>query len=96
MNRSRMDNLGSRLHELLADIETLLDAGAEAAGEAGGKASDTARDSLGRVRQHLKAAQEEVSGRAREVDRAIHDNPWKAIAAVGVAAFLAGVLVSRR
>lgn len=92
MNRSSIGEFGQKLHELLAEAEKLLDAGAAKADGA----QDAATDALRRAREHLRAASEEIAGRARAVDRAVHENPWRAIAATGLIAFLLGMLVRRR
>lgn len=92
MNESRMNSLTSRLIELLKEVDQLLESGATKAGEA----PDAAIDALHRAREHLRRAGDELRGRARAIDRAVHENPWKAIAATGLVAFLLGLLVRRR
>jgi ElaB/YqjD/DUF883 family membrane-anchored ribosome-binding protein len=92
MNEPRMNSLASRLGELLKEVDQLLESGAAKAGEA----PDAAIDGLHRAREHLRRAGDELRGRARAIDRAVHENPWKAIAATGLVAFLLGLLARRR
>lgn len=92
MSTKPVESFSARLHDLLAETEKLLDSGTSRAGDV----QDAATDALHRARKHLHAAYDEVSGKAREIDRAVHDNPWRAIAATGLIAFLLGMLVRRR
>jgi ElaB/YqjD/DUF883 family membrane-anchored ribosome-binding protein len=85
MKAASIEELSIHLRQLLADAEELLAASA-----------GNARESLAEARDHLKGAEEAVSNRARAVDRAVHLNPWPAIVATGVVAFLVGMLVRRR
>ena len=100
MNESRTDSLAARLAELLKDVDQLLESGAAKAHEVKDAAQDAAQDavhdSLHRAREHLRRAGDELRGRARAIDQAVHENPWKAIAATGLVAFLLGLLVRRR
>jgi ElaB/YqjD/DUF883 family membrane-anchored ribosome-binding protein len=89
MSHPKIDDLASALHELLRDAESLL-------GDRASEGIDSARESLEKARDHLRAAQEEVAKHARTVDRAVHDHPWKAMLATGIAGFLLGMLVRRR
>jgi ElaB/YqjD/DUF883 family membrane-anchored ribosome-binding protein len=87
-----MDSLAADLRSLLSDAEALL---REARDGAGDKLS-AARESLGKACEHLRHAESELGKHARAVDRIVRDNPWKAILATGVVAFLLGLLVRRR
>jgi ElaB/YqjD/DUF883 family membrane-anchored ribosome-binding protein len=87
-----MEKISSRLRELVEEVDQILDAGAAKAGDA----PDAALEGLHRAREHLRHAYDAVRGRALALDRAVHDNPWRVIAATGVVAFLLGMLVRRR
>jgi ElaB/YqjD/DUF883 family membrane-anchored ribosome-binding protein len=77
---ARVDALATKLRTLLTDAEELLHSDAR----------------IGRVREHIENACEEISGRAGAVNRSVHEHPWRAIAATGIVAFLLGLLVRRR
>jgi ElaB/YqjD/DUF883 family membrane-anchored ribosome-binding protein len=87
-----MDSLAADLGSLLSDAEALL----REAGNGAGEKLTAARESLGKACEHLRHAQSELGKHARAVDRMVRDNPWKAILATGVVAFLLGLLVRRR
>ena len=57
---------------------------------------DAAQEGLRRAREHLCSAYEAMGGKAKAVNRAVHEHPWQAIAATGLVAFLLGLLVRRR
>jgi ElaB/YqjD/DUF883 family membrane-anchored ribosome-binding protein len=76
----RVDALATRLRAVLADAEELAH-------------SD---ERIARVREHLDNARKEISEHAGVLNRNVHENPWRVIAAVGVVAFLLGLLVRPR
>jgi ElaB/YqjD/DUF883 family membrane-anchored ribosome-binding protein len=88
------------LRAVLEDAEALLSATAGQAGDRIQKARERATESIQAARERLVDAQEEVTKRAREAardtDRYVRDNPWKAVGIAAGVAFVIGVLVSRR
>lgn len=76
----RVEALAAKLRALLADADDLVHSDAR----------------IARMREHLENARKEISERADAVNRSVHDNPWRAIAAVGIVAFVLGLLVRRR
>jgi ElaB/YqjD/DUF883 family membrane-anchored ribosome-binding protein len=88
------------LRAVLEDAEALLTATAGQAGDRIQKARERATESIQAARERLVDAQEEVTKRAREAardtDRYVRDNPWKAVGIAAGIAFVIGVLVSRR
>lgn len=89
---SKLEEFGKQLRDVLDAADELLAAGA-------GNASDVpaaAQAGLRRARELLCSAHEALGGKAREVNRAVHEHPWQAIAATGLVAFLLGMLVRRR
>jgi ElaB/YqjD/DUF883 family membrane-anchored ribosome-binding protein len=96
MKNSGFEELAGNLRGIRADAEELLRAAADRTGEKLDSAGEAALDSLHRVCDHLRAAEDEVSKKAHALDRLVRANPWQAIAATGVIAFLLGMLVRRR
>ena len=96
MKPSSFEELAGNLRGIRANAEALLKTAADATGEKMDAASESALDSLQRVCDHLRAAEDEVSKKAHALDRLVRANPWQAIAATGVIAFLLGMLVRRR
>lgn len=96
MKNNTFEDLAGNLRGIRADAEALLKAAAEATGDKLDAAGESAIDSLQRVCEHLRSAEDEVSKKARALDRMVRANPWQAIAATGVIAFLLGLLVRRR
>ena len=89
---AKMDDFGKQLRDVLDAADKLLDAGVDKAADI----PEAAQEGLRRAREHLGSALDAVGGKAKAVDRAVHDHPWQAIAATGLVAFLLGVLVRRR
>lgn len=89
---AKIDEFGKQLRDVLDAADKLLDAGADKAAEI----PEAARDKLRSAREHLGSAYEALGGKAKAVDRAVHEHPWQAIAATGLVAFLLGLLVRRR
>ena len=96
MKPSSFEELAGNLRGIRANAEALLKTAADATGEKLDEASESALDSLQRVCDHLRAAEDEVSKKAHALDRLVRSNPWQVIAATGVIAFLLGMLVRRR
>ncbi|HTU67571.1 MAG TPA: hypothetical protein VMF52_16595 [Steroidobacteraceae bacterium] len=89
---AKIEDFGRRLRDVLDEADKLLDAGAAHAADV----PEAAREGLQQARAHLNSACESVGGRARAVNRAVHDHPWQAIVATGVVAFLIGLVAGRR
>ena len=96
MNDTPFEDFGRALRGLLAEAESLLREGAGNAGEQLDGARASARESLRRTCNHLRAAERELGARARRVDATVREHPWETAAVVGVAAFALGLLVRRR
>jgi ElaB/YqjD/DUF883 family membrane-anchored ribosome-binding protein len=96
MTNSTFEELAGNLRGIRADAEALLKTAAESAGDRIDAAGESALDSLQRVCEHLRSAEDEVSKKAHALDRLVRANAWQAIAATGVIAFLLGMLVRRR
>ena len=96
MNATSFEALTVGLRSAIAEAEALLKSTANGAGDQVNVARDRARESLRRVRAHMAAAEREIVGHAHSLDRAVHANPWQAIAATGVVAFLLGYWMRRR
>jgi ElaB/YqjD/DUF883 family membrane-anchored ribosome-binding protein len=88
------------LRAVLEDAEALLSATAGQAGDRIQKARERATETISAARERLVDAQDEVTRRAREAardtDRYVRDNPWKAVGIAAGVAFIIGVLVSSR
>lgn len=96
MKTSTFEELTNNLRGIRASAEALLKTAAENTGDKMDAAGESALDSLQRVCEHLRSAEDEVSKKAHTLDRLVRANPWQAIAATGVIAFLLGMLVRRR
>jgi ElaB/YqjD/DUF883 family membrane-anchored ribosome-binding protein len=96
MNTSTFEELARNLGGIRAEAEALLKKATETGSDKLDAAGESALDSLLRVCDHLRAAEDEVSKKAHALDRLVRANPWQAIAATGVIAFLLGMLVRRR
>jgi ElaB/YqjD/DUF883 family membrane-anchored ribosome-binding protein len=88
------------LTRLIGDLESLLKGAAGAAAEQAGEAGEKLSAGLAEARERLEAVEDSVRDGvkrgARRADRYVHDNPWPAIGIAAAAAFLLGVLISRR
>ena len=88
------------LRIVVEDADALLKATAGQAGERVDQARTRAEESLRAARARLDEFEGEVSERAREAarstDRYVHENPWGAIGIAAGAAFILGLLASRR
>ena len=95
-----VDKLKDDVRQVIADVEELLKATAGQAGERVGEARSRAEKTLNGARQRLSDLEDDAMSQARhavgEADRYIRDNPWQSIGIAAGAAFLLGVLVSRR
>jgi ElaB/YqjD/DUF883 family membrane-anchored ribosome-binding protein len=88
------------LNKLIGDLESLFKGAAGAAAEQAGEASEKLSEGLAHARERLEAVEDKLMGGvkqgARRADRYVRDNPWPAIGVAAAAAFLLGVLISRR
>lgn len=96
MKSSTIEDLAGNLRGIRETTEALLKTAAQASGDKLDAAGESAIESLQRVCEHLRSAEDEVSKKAHALDRLVRAHPWQAIAATGVIAFLLGLLVSRR
>jgi len=85
--------LAEDLRTLVDDAEALLRATSNA-GSA--EVQERAQETLQDLRLRLAAIEERVREGARDVDAFVRDNPWRAMAVVGGAALLIGLLMGRR
>lgn len=88
------------LNRLIGDLESLVKGAAGAAAEGAGEAREKLSAGLADARERLEAAEDQVregvKQGARRADRYVRENPWPAIGIAAAAAFLLGVLLSRR
>ena len=88
------------LKAALDEAEGLLRSAAHATGDQAAELRARAVDSLRATRESLYDTQESLLRQGkkaiREADDYVHDNPWQAVAAVGVVGLLLGLLISRR
>lgn len=88
--------LAEDIKALVRDAEALLRASAENAEELTDEARERAQQSLHALRGQLNDLERDLRGRAQLVDGYVRDNPWTAVAVVGGAALLLGLLMGRR
>lgn len=96
MKSSNFEELAGNLRGIRANAEALLKTAAAGTDEKLDEAGARARDALARICDHLRAAEDEVAEKAHSLDRVVRANPWQAIAATGLIAFLLGMMVRRR
>lgn len=88
------------VRESLDDAEKLLREAADASGDKAIELREKAMSSLTRTREGLSEAQDAMLERGRQAARAtddyVHDRPWQAMAAAGLAGLVVGMLMSRR
>ena len=91
---------GSDLHRVIEGAEQALDASAEGSLARAAALRRRALDQLEALHERLTLAHDvalETSRRAgRMTDIYVHDHPWRAIAAAGLAGLVAGLLIRRR
>lgn len=100
MSDASTDRLMADLKRVVADAESLLSRGADAADEGGHELRvklqarlREAQDKLGDL-QDLTLARARAAGKA--ADQYVHDNPWSSIGAAAAVGLLVGVLLGRR
>jgi ElaB/YqjD/DUF883 family membrane-anchored ribosome-binding protein len=89
---AQLEDFGKQLRDVLDVADKLLESGADRAADI----PEAAQEGLRHAREHLGSACEAMGGKAKAVNRAVHEHPWQAIAATGLVAFLLGLLVRRR
>ncbi|MFA5521510.1 MAG: DUF883 family protein [Castellaniella sp.] len=98
--KSAEEKFITSVRESLDDAESLLREAAEATGEKAEELRERAMRSLNRTRDHISDAQdalvEQGCRAARATDDYVHDNPWQAMAAAGLAGLVLGLLITRR
>ena len=97
---SSQEKLVESVKQALDDAEALLREAADATGDKAQELRDEAMDCLKRSRETLYDVEEDVLARGRQAvqvtDDYVHQNPWQAITAVGIAGLLVGMLITRR
>jgi len=90
----------SELQRLLREIDGLLKSVINTAGAPGSAAVERLQGALGRLREQLADAEEEVVSKCRQqwrsTDRYVRDNAWMAIGLAAAVGFVAGKLAIRR
>lgn len=90
----------NEINKLIGDLESLMKSAAGAAAEQAGEAGEMLSAGLAQARERIEAVEDKlkdgVKHGARRADRYVRDNPWPAIGVAAAAAFLLGVLLSRR
>lgn len=88
------------LNKLIGDIESLFKGAAGMAAEQVGEAGEKLSAGLAEARERLEAVEDKlkdgVRQGARRADRYVRDNPWPAIGIAAAAAFVFGLVLSRR
>jgi ElaB/YqjD/DUF883 family membrane-anchored ribosome-binding protein len=97
---STVGGVFDELRKIISQVEDLIQTTLGGAGEQAGEVADRLHEGIGQARERL-ADFEQGLGRdlkqgAQAADRYVRDNAWVAIGAAAAAAFLIGVLVSRR
>ena len=98
--RSAEENFIESVRESLDDAERLLREAADASGDKATELRERAMHTLDRTRDSMHDAQDAVVAQSRRAARAtdeyIHDKPWQAVAAAGLAGLVVGILMCRR
>lgn len=86
--------------ELIEDVESLLEEGADATTDSLRDAQKSARSRLHSAKERLADFENDVVGdvkrRIERSDRYVRDNPWGVLGATAAVAFLLGYLAHRR
>lgn len=94
------ENFIESVRESLDNAESLLREAAETSGDKATELRERAMEAMDRTREGLHEAQDEIVRRGRRAARAtddyVHDKPWQAIAAAGLAGLVVGALMCRR
>jgi len=97
---SSQEQLVESVKKTLDDAEGLLREASEATGDKAQALRDEALAALKSSRDTLFDVEEDLLVRGRQAvqatDEYVHQNPWQAMTAVGLAGLLIGVLISRR
>ena len=93
------DKLIDDIKSVMADAEDLLKKAKTSSADGYSAARAQLEDRLANSIVRLQQVQEELKSRARKGARAtdeyVHDNPWKSMGYVAVAALIAGLLITR-
>jgi len=97
---SRRDSIVEDFSALLADAEDLLKSASAESGEKAQALRQQVEARLLSARQRLQELEGDAIDRAKAASQAtddyVHDHPWQTVGIVAAAAFLAGLLLSRR
>jgi ElaB/YqjD/DUF883 family membrane-anchored ribosome-binding protein len=96
MDQINPGKLADELQSLAQHAEDLLRAAAESTGETAAQAREKAEESLRAIRDRLGSFEREMRVNARAIDGYVRDNPWTAVAIVGGAALIVGMLLARK
>jgi len=89
-----------KLHEVLAELESLARSAAERTGGEGANLVGQLKDALATARSRLNEAecklQREAAAGVKSADHYVHDHTWMSIGIAAAVAFLLGALTTRR
>jgi ElaB/YqjD/DUF883 family membrane-anchored ribosome-binding protein len=89
-----------QLHKVLAELEGLAKAAAEATGEGGSDLIGRLKGTLSSARERIKEAEQKLEHNAahgaKAADQYVHDHTWMSIGIAAAVAFLLGAMTSRR
>ena len=85
--------LTEELRALVNDAEALLRA---STGTAAAEVQEHTEAALQELRTRFAGLEQQVTARARDVDRYVRDNPWQAVAVAGGVALLLGLIIGRK
>jgi ElaB/YqjD/DUF883 family membrane-anchored ribosome-binding protein len=92
--------LSQEFENFLADFDSLLHATADLSGEELKEMKAKLHERVEEAREYVEHAGEDLERRARdsasEINREVHDEPWKAIGVGAALGLLLGLVVSRR
>lgn len=94
--KQNIEKISAGLATLLDEVEALMQATADKADRKLDAAEHQGRETLERIRGHLREARDEITAGARRIDGAVHAHPWRALLATALVSFCAGLLVRRR
>jgi ElaB/YqjD/DUF883 family membrane-anchored ribosome-binding protein len=98
--RDDTGQLKDDLQQLLSEFENLVKAARGAIGEQSADVAEQVRECLDSAWDRLASLEKRIGGElkagARVVDGYLRDNTWAALAVAAAAAFVVGVLVTRR
>lgn len=98
--KAKTAGLQREFHNILADIDSLLKESANLTGDEFSEVREKLQDRVAAAKESILEISSDLADRGRETaskaNRAVHEEPWKAVGAGAVVGLLLGILFARR